>query len=497
MNKFTRESSPKNDTKIKNIARYIMKKTISNIILIGIILITCPKVNAQVCYDTKTSYIGGLDAVSICSADFNGDSKPDIAVINNASGTSNISVLLNNGSGGFGAPTFFAVGALPHSICTADFNGDGIADLATTNIGPGNVSVLLGNGSGGFTAAAGFGTGIFNSLSTICSADFNGDGKVDLVISSGFNFVLVALGNGNGTFGTPTQITVDNNTHSVISADFNGDGKADMATTTHNGTFNVSVQLGNGSGGFGTVTNFVIGDSPASLICADLNGDGKIDLATANMGNNITGNVSILLGDGTGSFAAATNFGVGVATVAKSICSGDFDRDGKMDLAMACIANNNNGIVTILTGNGAGSFGSPATFAVDSFPNSIVSADFNKDTKMDLAVATNKSNIDTGKVAVLLNCNTTGMNQFAIRNRQAILYPNPGHGIFYVNAESGISQIEITNMLGEIIYTSQIIITAIDIEKAAIDLSKQAKGIYCYRLQSGGEISGTGKIIIE
>ena len=469
-----------------------MKTTIIYAFIAVIIIFTQTGTNAQVCFSPKTSFTSGIDPSSCCSADFNGDGIPDLAIADLSSGSSNISLLLGNGSGGFGAATTFPVGPLPRSVCTADFNGDGKADLATTNIGPGNVSILLGDGAGGFTTVPGFITAIYNNNTSIISADLTGDGKADLVVTSGFNYVLVALGNGDGSFVAPVKITVDNNTHSVVSADFNGDGKADLAVTTYNGSYNVSVLSGNGKGGFGAAANYPVGNSPVSLITADFNGDGYADLATANMVDNVTGNVSILLGNGTGGFAPVTNFGVGVSTVPKSACSADFDGDGKIDLATACITNNNTCNVSVLTGDGTGSFGSPVSFPVDSFPVSVISADFNQDGKMDLASATSKSNIDTGRVSVLLNCNLTGINGITINNKQALLYPNPGNGIFSVKAETEISKIEIINTLGEIIYSAQI-----NSGKREIDLSKQAKGIYFYQLQSDSKISCTGKIIIE
>ncbi|MEO8151255.1 MAG: T9SS type A sorting domain-containing protein [Bacteroidia bacterium] len=434
-----------------------MKTTITRVTLALMAISVLHQSNAQVCFNPKASYTADINSSSLCYADFNGDSIIDLAVANIASGGSNVSILLGDGLGSFSAATNFPVGALPRSICSADFNGDDNADLATTNSGPGNVSILLGNGAGSFTAAAGFGTGIYNQ-SSICSADFNGDSIADLAITSDFNFVLVALGIGNGGFSAVTQFTADNSTGSVVSADFNGDGDADLAVTTHNGSYNVSVMSGKGAGSFGSATNFAVGTSPISIIGADFNGDGKIDLATANMVNNVTGNVSVLLGNGAGSFAPVTNFGVGAATVPKSICSADFDGDGKIDLAMACIANNSTGNVSIITGDGTGSFGSPVVFAVDSFPVSVISSDFNSDGKMDLALAASKSNIDTGEVSVLINCNTTGFDQLSDNKEQVIVYPNPAlnsREIKIISANN-INEIKITDISGRIVYRAML-----------------------------------------
>ena len=110
----------------------------------------------------------------------------------------------------------------------------------------------------------------------------------------------------------------------------------------------------NGAGSFGSATNFGAGTTPDSVAVGDFNGDGKQDLAVANQGSN---NVSILLGDGAGSFGSATNFGAGNTPF--SVAVGDFNGDGKQDLAVANVSSNN---VSILLGNGAGSFGSATNF---------------------------------------------------------------------------------------------------------------------------------------
>ena len=127
----------------------------------------------------------------------------------------------------------------------------------------------------------------------------------------------------------------------------------------------------------GAATNFAVGANPYSVAVGDFNGDGKQDLAVANGGSN---NVSILLGTGAGSFGAATNFAVG--TFPKSVTVGDFNSDGKQDLAVASIKN-----VSILLGNGAGSFGTATNFAIETDPVSISVGDFNSDSKQDLVVA--------------------------------------------------------------------------------------------------------------
>jgi hypothetical protein len=132
-----------------------------------------------------------------------------------------------------------------------------------------------------------------------------------------------------------------------------------------------SVLLGNGMGSFGTATSFAVGSTPRSVAVGDFNGDGRPDLATANGGSS---NVSVLLGNGMGSFGTATSFEVGSAP--GSVAVGDFNGDGRPDLATANIGSST---VSVLLGNGTGSFGTATSFAVGLSPWSVAVGDFNAD----------------------------------------------------------------------------------------------------------------------
>ena len=158
----------------------------------------------------------------------------------------------------FHTATNFAVGTSPISVISADFNGDGKMDLATANEGSNHVSILIGNGSGSFIAATIFAVGA--NPHSVISADFNGDGKMDLATANGSNDVSILIGNDSGSFSAPTNFLVGTNPFSVISADFNGDGKMDLATANHNSN-DVSILLN-------TPQPTVTANANATLVCA-------------------------------------------------------------------------------------------------------------------------------------------------------------------------------------------------------------------------------------
>ncbi|WP_189525202.1 FG-GAP-like repeat-containing protein [Nostoc sp. 'Peltigera membranacea cyanobiont' 232] len=350
-------------------------------------------------FTSATKFLAGTNPKSVTVADIDGDGKKDLVIAN--SGDDNISVLLNDGSGGFGTPTNYTVGVSPSFVAVADFDGDSKLDFVVTNSSDNNISVLLNDGSGGFGTPTNFTVG--TNPNAIAVADFDGDGKKDLVVAnSDDNNISLLLNDGSGGFGTPTNFTVGTNPNAIAVADIDGDGKKDLVVANSNDN-NISLLLNDGSGGFGTPTNFTVGTNPHAIAVADFNGDGKLDLVVANSDDN---NVSVLLNDGSGGFGTPTNFTVG--TNPNAIAVADIDGDGKKDLV---VANSGSANVSVLVNDGNGGFGTATNFTVGLNPESVALEDLNGDSKLDLVIA----NSDDNNISVLFaNSDPTDLELTAV-----------------------------------------------------------------------------------
>jgi hypothetical protein len=318
----------------------------------------------------------------MASGDFNGDGKLDL-VATNPNG--NISVLLGQGDGTFQAPVDYPAGVGPTAIAVGDFNGDGKLDLVVANTHSNNVSVLLGNGDGTFQPAVEFVVG--SDPRSVAVGDFNGDGKLDIVVgnsgaTSGISNLSVLLGNGDGTLQPALTYDAGFGITSVAVGDFNGDDKLDLAVVNFGS--NVSILLGNGDGTFQSAVNYVAGPVPLSVAVGDFNGDGKLDMAVANIPSGNTGPtvVSVLLGNGDGTFQSPADYGTGSIPNSATVALGDFNGDGKLDMAVTGYHGTND--VSILLGNGDGTFQSAVNYADES--SSLVVGDFNGDGRLDIAL---------------------------------------------------------------------------------------------------------------
>jgi hypothetical protein len=279
------------------------------------------------------------------------------------------------------------LGEIPNSIVTADFNGDGKADLAVTepcgadtqcNTYHGNVAILLGKGDGTFHAAPS--PAVDQYPGALAVGDFNGDGKPDIAVLTYVGAtVVILLGKGDGTFtAAPLTPTVGGNPNSIAVGDLNGDGKLDLVVSSYN---TLSVLLGKGDGSFTSVAPPTVGTAPGGVFLVDLNRDGKLDLV---LGNGTRPYVSILLGHGNGTFSAPTSPAAPTGPFAVM----DVNRDGKLDLAFA--EGNAPGFaqttISVLLGAGNGQFtAGPPSPVVDNGLTGGLLADLNGDGKLDYA----------------------------------------------------------------------------------------------------------------
>lgn len=318
--------------------------------------------------------------MGIATADFNGDGIPDLAVGAMNDNVAALSILLGNGDGTFTSVTPNpVVGDYPYSVVVGDFNGDGIPDLAAGNIINSNVSILLGKGDGAFTAEPNLDMG--SAPQSLVVADFNGDGLPDLAVVSGSS-VLVFIGKGDGTFEpNPVSLAAGLGPQGIAAGDLNGDGIVDLVVANDAENGSITIFPGNGDGTFKAGNEISgTGSGTVSVIMADLNGDGIPDLAVTNYDSN---SVSILLGNGNGTFQPPVSYTVPDSYHLQSIQAVDFNGDGIADLAIGLGYEG----AAILPGNGDGTFGSLVYAGGANFFSSgfIAVADFNGDGLPDIA----------------------------------------------------------------------------------------------------------------
>jgi Tfp pilus tip-associated adhesin PilY1 len=209
----------------------------------------------------------------------------------------------------------------------------------------------------------------------IVTGDFNHDGKLDVAVIG--DYLSVLLGNGDGTFQPPVNYTALGVTIAV--ADFNGDGNLDLVIGNENNS--VSVFLGNGDGTFQTPkVSSTTGACCSFIAVADFNGDHKMDIVVIDFSY-----VSVLLGNGDGTFQAPTDINYDLVLGAQQLAAGDFNNDGKPDVALVGYFGGTQNF-WILLGNGDGTFQSPLTYPTRIVPGSVAVADFNGDGNLDLAI---------------------------------------------------------------------------------------------------------------
>jgi len=340
------------------------------------------------------SYATGDGPLSGVLIDLDGDGKPDLAT---ADGTSNtVSVLLNDGQGGFAHRTSYpiGIGLHPNSIAAGDLDGDGNADLVAADDGSNTVTVLLGIGRGRFASAVN--RAAFFTPVSIAMADFDGDGKLDVLVANAeLGAISLLRGDGHGGLGLPTSFAVGGTPMSLACADLNGDGAVDVVTSNF-ASGSMSILLGDGHGRFGAPSTIRGASwfSPACVAIGEMNGDHALDLVAANVGSS---SIAVLVGDGHGGFALPASPHA-VSSGARSVAIGDLNGDGANDAAAPDYFSDG---ISVLLGDGEGGFTSTPTYPSTFGAPAIVIGDVNGDGKPDLVIADGSAS-----VSVLLNLGT-------------------------------------------------------------------------------------------
>lgn len=387
----------KRDALTRTLLRAVLWSAIAGSILLpSSALSAC---NPGTLFDPAWFYQTANYAFCPVSADLNGDGITDIAVTCYFSNA--VSLLFGLGDGSFMSPTNIPVGATARNLVAADVNGDGILDLVVTNVTPSTVTVLLGLGTNGhnngqFAQPVAYPAGQENR--GLAVTDLNGDGHPDLVVG-GLTSVAILLnqnpGSGWGTFGPPV-LYPQPWCWPVAVGDFNGDGLTDVAAGNWL-TPELDILLGNGNGTFTAGAKITVPGGCSDIAVKDLDGDGILDLAVSGVGG-----IWVMRGNGTGGHGDGTFTLTPYAQLGHTfngILVADFNGDENDDI----VGTDTDGIqVLLLPGRGDGTFGEMDTYPVGTGPIMMTAFDANRDGLLDLMVACSASLGLPGAMAVML-----------------------------------------------------------------------------------------------
>jgi hypothetical protein len=427
--------------------------------------------------------------LTLVSADFNADGKADIAAGNYASNV--ISVFLGGGNGLFSGPVnYFLSPSTPawskQYIASGDFNNDGKVDLVVAVQSSFSIvfSVFEGTGTGTFLLPNDFGScnsyTISSAPNSILVADYNGDGNDDIALGFLGAAAIIFQGNGNGSFSSCINNSIPNYRRSLINGDFNGDGYLDLSGiggfSSNQGIY---VLLGGSSGTFGLPITTSFNPPWSNFITAgNFNSDNKQDIVLTHLG---LGTVQIFLAANGGSFSTGPTYSVYGAsyTLAK-----DLDNDSKSDLAVVGA-----GKVSLLKGNGDGSFLLEGSYSVHQDAASIISTDVNGDGAFDLIVGSGVEGqkFSTDTISILYNQRPVGIpKHISLDVQDVLIYPNPSKGYYSVVSNSSMQNltVEVFNMLGLRVRKFELMQ-----KNYLLDLQDQPEGVYTAMFTKGSTIS--------
>lgn len=315
-------------------------------------------------------------AWSLSAGDFDGDGKADLAAL--ATGSNVVIVLVGNGDGTFRPAVRSAATSAMIGMVAADFDLDHKLDVAAlVRYNNANaVALIRGRGDGRFGAVVDSpGPGVNESVAGMITADVDGDGKIDLIgTQPGEDGLLIWLGRGDGSFRAPRQVPAGRQPMSIAQADLNGDGKIDLVTTNVVG-HDISVLLGTGDGTFQDPVHHPVAGDITAIVVSDVNGDGRPDLMLSVSDNGANERLALMLNTGS-DFADPVPICAGVSA---PLVVADLDGDGDVDLI---VAKPQDGVLRVLLGNGDGTFTANLTVLSSWSP---LAGDFDQDGKLDLA----------------------------------------------------------------------------------------------------------------
>jgi uncharacterized protein (TIGR03437 family) len=332
-------------------------------------------------FQTAGRYLTGVDIGSFVIVQFEED--PPIVLAPDAARPGMLIYGMESDGSLTGAAAYL-VGENPRVFASGDFNGDNRPDLAVTENGA-KLSLLLSRAQGGFEEARSI--TIESSARGVAAGDFNGDGRTDLAAGVG-NRIAILIGSGNGMFQTGTALTGVSSSGFMCTLDVNNDGHLDLAVANEQGQGSVAVYLGNGNGTFQAATTYATGFFPRFLAAADFNRDSRSDVVVVNAGNGSPASLSVLLANANGSLQPAVNFPAGVDAASAAVA--DFNGDGQPDIAFSGLLENSPNFlfhVSVIPGNGNGTFQPLITTRVDDLPGALAAGDYDGDSRQDLLLA--------------------------------------------------------------------------------------------------------------